>query len=55
MKGIFETRLPTPKYNSIWDVSTVFKHLAKYYPSGTLSLKDLTYKVLMLLLLVSDQ
>ena len=28
MKGVFETRLPTPKYDSIWDVSTVFKHLS---------------------------
>lgn len=38
MKGVFETRLPTPKYNSIWDVSTVLKHLTKCYPNGTLSL-----------------
>ena len=54
-QGVFETRLPTPKYNSIWDVSTVLKHLTKCYPNGTLSLKDLTFKVLMLLLLVSGQ
>ena len=45
MKGVFETRLLTPKYNSIWDLSTVL-----YYPNGTLPLKDLTFKVLMLLL-----
>jgi len=55
MKGVFETRLPTPKYNSIWDISTVFKHLTKYYPNGMLLLKDLTLKVLVLLLLVSGQ
>ena len=55
MKGVFETRLPTPKDNSIWDVSTVLKHLTKYSPNGTLSLKDLTFKVLMLLLLVLGQ
>ena len=55
MKGVFESRPPTPKYNSIWDVSTVFKHQTNYYPNGTLSLKDLTFKVLMLLLLVSGQ
>lgn len=55
MKGVFETRLPTPKYNSTWDVSTVLKHLTKYYPNGTLSLKDLTFKVLMLLLSVLGQ
>jgi len=51
----FETRLPTPKYNSIWDVSLVLRHLSKSYPNVTLPLKDLTYKVLMLLLLVSGQ
>ena len=55
MKSVFETYLPTPKYNSIWDVSTVFKHLTKYYPNDTVSLKDLTLKVLMLLLLVSGE
>ena len=55
MKGVFETRLPTPKYNSIWDVSLVLRHLSKSYSNVTLPLKDLTYKVLMLLLLVSGQ
>ena len=55
MKDVFETRPPTPKYNSIWDVSIVLKHLTKAYPNVTLPLKDLTHKVLMLLLLVSSQ
>lgn len=55
MKGVFETRLPSPKYKSIWDVSIVLKHLTESYPNVTLPLKDLTYKVLMLLLLVSSQ
>ena len=32
MKGVFETRLPAPKCNSIWDVSTVFKHLISTIP-----------------------
>ena len=55
MKGVFETQLPTPKYSSIWDVSTILKHLTKSYPNVKLPLKDLTYKVIMLLLLVSGQ
>ena len=55
MKGVFESRRPKPKYDKIWDVSVVLKHLSSLYPNETLSLKDLTYKVLMLILLVSSQ
>ena len=44
-----------PKYDQIWDVSVVLKHLSSLYPNETLSLKDLTHKVLMLILLVSSQ
>jgi hypothetical protein len=54
-KGIFETRKPTPKYTAIWDVSVVLQYLSRLYPNETLSLNDLTHKVLMLLLLVSSQ
>ena len=52
MKGVFETRLSSPKYTTcnIWDVSIVLKHLNEFYPYATSSLKDLTFKVLMLLL-----
>lgn len=55
MKGVFETRKPKPKYDKIWDVSVVLKHLSSLYPNETLPLKDLTYKALMLILLVSSQ
>lgn len=55
MKGVFESRKPKPKYTTIWDVSVVLKHLSTLYPNDTLSLKDLTHKVLMLILLVSSQ
>jgi hypothetical protein len=49
MKGIFELRKPKPKYKSIWDVSVVLKYL------GTFSLKNLTLKLVMLMLLVTGQ
>ena len=55
MKGVFESRRPKPKYDKIWDVSVVLKHLSSLYPNEKLSLKDLTHKVLMLILLVSSQ
>ena len=55
MKGVFESRRPKPKYDKIWDVSVVLKHLSSLYPNEKLPLKDLTHKVLMLILLVSSQ
>ena len=55
MKGVFETRKPAPKYTTVWDVSVVLRYLADLYPNETLSLKYLSYKLLMLLLLVSSQ
>ena len=55
MKGVFESCRPKPKYDKIWDISAVLKHLSSLYPNEKLSLKDLTHKVLMLILLVSSQ
>ena len=55
MKGVFETRKPKPKYDDIWDASKVLNYLSTLHPVKELSLKDLTLKVLMLLLLVTGQ
>lgn len=55
MKGVFEKRPPHPRYNKIWDVSLVLKYLTSLDPVETLTLKDLTLKLLMLLLLVTGQ
>ena len=56
MKGVFESRKPKPKYTKIWDVTVVLTHLSTQNPNDTFSFKkDLTYKVLMLILLVSSQ
>ena len=55
MKGVFEKRPPHPRYNKIWDVSLVHKYLASLDPVEMLTLKDLTLKLLMLLLLVTGQ
>ncbi len=55
MKGVYEELKPQPKYTQIWDVSTVLRHLATLKPNSSLSLKNLTRKLVMLLLLVSGQ
>ena len=44
-----------PKYSAVWDISVVLKYLSELSPNELLSLKNLTLKVLMLLLLVSSQ
>ena len=55
MKGIYENRKPKPKYDCIWDASVVIRYLSSLYPLEKLPLKDLTLKLLMLLLMVTGQ
>ena len=53
MKGIYELRPPQPQVFTTWDVGTVLRYLKKFHPAGTLSLKMLTLKLVMLSALVS--
>ena len=55
MKGVYEKLKPQPNYTQIWDVSLVLSYLATLTPNSSLSLKNLTLKLVMLLLLVSSQ
>ena len=55
MKGLFETNPPKPRYTSTWDVGKVLAHLKTLSPVKTLSLKNLTLKLTMLLALVTAQ
>ena len=55
LKGIYETRKAQPKYKTIWDVAIVLKHLKTLEPLEELPLKDLTLKLLLLLLLATGQ
>ena len=55
IKGVFEKRTPQPRYNRIWDASIVLDYLATLNPVDKLLLKDLTLKLLMLLLLVTGK
>ena len=55
MKGIYNERVPVPRYQEIWDTRTVLDHLVELHPLCDLSLKDLTLKTVMLIALVSAQ
>ena len=55
IKGVFEKRPALPKYSSTWDVDTVLQYLELYYAQDELTLKELSYKLVMLLALLSGQ
>lgn len=55
VKSIYEKKPPKPKYNTFWDVSKVFRLFNDWPENKFLSLKHLTWKLNMLLLLVTSQ
>lgn len=55
LKGVFTVRPSLPRYQEIWDVSTVLSYLKTLHPPGNLSLQLLTLKTTMLLALLSGQ
>ena len=55
IKGVFEKRPALPKYSSTWDVDTVLQCLELYYAHDELTLKELSYKLVILLALLSGQ
>ena len=55
LKGVFELRPALPRYKEIWDVSLVLNMLESWKLGSTLTLRDLTLKVTMLLALLSGQ
>ena len=55
MIGLFENRAPQPRYRDILDVLTVLTYLATLTPLEKKSLKHLTLKLIMLLLLDTGQ
>ena len=54
-KGLYEINKPKPKYKYIWDLNTVLEHLKTIEPLEQTSLKELTLKLVMLLLLATGQ
>lgn len=55
MTGFFNIKPPKPRYSHTWDVSIVLKFLVTLRPLHSLSLKMLTHKLAMLLVLVTGQ
>ena len=55
LKGAFERKPPPTRHYAIWDVKTVLAYLKTFTPNSSLSLKELTHKLVMLLALVSIQ
>ena len=55
VKGGYERNPPKPRYSQFWDVNIVFALLKKWGLNSALSLKLLSFKLVMLLLLVSSQ
>ena len=48
LKGAYHARPPLPRYNSIWDVQVVLQYIDQMGASSSLSLKLLTFKLVML-------
>ena len=55
MKGVFELKLALLKYSEIWDVKLVLDYLKTFTDRSTLSIKELTLKLTMLLGLTTGQ
>ena len=53
MKGIFNLHPPCPRYVQTWDVSVVLRYLKFLSPAPLLSMENLTFKLVMLMVLVS--
>lgn len=55
LKGVYQTRPSLPRYTKMWDVSLVLKFLSTLIPTEKLTFKDLSYKLVMLIALVTAQ
>jgi len=55
LRGVFNLRPPVPRYKKVWDVAIVLRFLRTLSPVASLSLKNLSLKLVMLLSLVTAQ
>lgn len=55
MKGIYNLRPPKPKLSFVWDVSIIFRYFENLGENDILSDRDLSHKLVMLLLLLNGQ
>ena len=55
LRSVYNSRPSLPRYIEIWDVRIVLDKLREMSPASILALKELTYKLMMLIALVSAQ
>ena len=55
LKGVYERNPPKPRYAEFWDVNKVFRLFKSWGSNSKLSLKFLSFKLAVLLLLVTSQ
>ncbi len=55
LKGIFNKLKPVPKFHNIWSVDTVLEYLTLAWPLDKLNRKELTLKLVMLIVLTTGQ
>ena len=55
MKGVFNSRKPSPRYSETWDVNVVLNYMALLCPLDKLSQKEHSLKLVVLLALTSGQ
>ena len=55
VKGGYERNPPKPRYETFWDVNKVFQKIRSWGPTTGLTFKLLSFKLVLLLLLVSSQ
>lgn len=55
LKGVFRIKPVFPRYNETWDPNPVLEYLEKLAPLHSLSLENLTYKLVLILALISSQ
>uniref|UniRef100_A0A1X7TH61 Core-binding (CB) domain-containing protein n=1 Tax=Amphimedon queenslandica TaxID=400682 RepID=A0A1X7TH61_AMPQE len=51
LKGAFQSRPPLPRYQGTWDVSVVLHHIGEHQLDGSITLKQLSLRIVMLLAL----
>lgn len=51
LQGMFNQRPPAPRYQAVWDVSLVVKHIQDCPPTSQLTLKELSKRLVTLLAL----
>ncbi|XP_072032829.1 uncharacterized protein [Amphiura filiformis] len=55
IKGVFQIRPTLPRYSEVWDVTIVLNYLKSLHPTNQLRLRDLTFKLTMLMALTTGQ